>query len=422
MSSPFDVPARTPLRVAITKGAYGDEYAAEPERMYQEAHPDAEIEHVGTWRIDEALEPLFAAGNPPDVVTSAGANTLNIGQLITDGELLDLAPVLDAPSYDDPARTVRETLLPSVVAAGTHNGTCYTMNYTYNVYGLWYSQSLFAERGWSYPRTWADMLDLCAEIKASGMAPWTYPGQFGQYMVWPMLAMAAKAAGERVLVDIDNLVPNAWHADGVRAAAEAFAELGRRGYILEGTEARDHIESESQWLAGNAAFVPAGNWVENEMRAETPPGFAMAQAPVPSLGPDDALPFDAVVAPVAEPFFVPTKARNPEGGMEFLRLMFSRRAAGHFAELTGALSTVAGAGERATGGTGFASTRAMVEAAGENTVHFRFNIWYLALYRAAGAATGDLLHGRITTAEWSDRIQRVADETAADPSITKFRR
>ncbi len=41
----------------------------------------------------------------------------------------------------------------------------------------------------------------------------------------------------------------------------------------------DHIQSQTEWCRGNAAFISCGSWLENEQKAVTPPGFNMAVAP-----------------------------------------------------------------------------------------------------------------------------------------------
>ena len=114
------------------------------------------------------------------------------------------------------------------------------------------------------------MLTLCATIKAAGIAPWTYQGKYPEYINDPLLSMAAKTGGPALVKAVDNLEPNAWKAPGLIAAAEAFAELAGKGYLMSGSEALSHTEAQAAWSQGKAAFIPCGSWLESEQKGVTP--------------------------------------------------------------------------------------------------------------------------------------------------------
>jgi N-acetylglucosamine transport system substrate-binding protein len=420
--NPLGVPDATPLEVVIFKGGYGDQYAIEAEAVYQERFPGATIDHKGIQKVGEALQPRFVADTPPDVVDNTGAGRLDLATLVDSGKLTDLAELLDAPALDDPAKKVRDTLLPGVVEDGTFAGAVRALNFTYTVWGLWYSKPLFARHGWAFPQTWEQMLALCADIKAAGIAPWTYQGKYPEYLNDPLLTMAAKAGGPDLLTAVDNLEPNAWKQPALVDAATAVAELAGRGYLLSGSEALSHTEAQAAWSTGKAAIIPCGSWLEAEQKGVTPDGFDMAMAPVPALGGSDRMPTAALQAASSESFIVPAKAKNPRGGLEFLRILFSRSAAKRFAELNSTLPSVAGATDGLTLSSGLASVTAAVSAAGTDTFAYRFRTWYAPLSKAVDDATGELATRRITPAQWSDRIQKAADAVAADSSVKKYQR
>src|SRR4051794_5079286 len=243
--NPLGVKADAPLEVVVFKGGYGDDYAIKAETQYSQRYPKAKIDHKGLQKVGEAMQPRFVAGNPPDVVDNTGAGRLDIATLVAAGQVSDLADLLDAPSLDVPGKKVRETLLPGVVDDGSFGGTPVTLNFTYTVWGLWYSKSLFAERGWAYPKTWTEMLALCDTIKRAGIAPWTYQGKYPEYINDPLLSMAGKAGGADLVKAVDNLEPDAWKQPGLVQAATAFAELAGRGYLMSGSEALSHTEAQA---------------------------------------------------------------------------------------------------------------------------------------------------------------------------------
>jgi N-acetylglucosamine transport system substrate-binding protein len=420
--NPLGVKPDAPLEVVIFKGGYGDEYAKQAEAVYHQKYPDAKIDHQGVQKIGEALQPRFVANTPPDVVDNTGASRLDIATLVSAKQVGDLSQLLDAPAFDEPGKTVRDTLLPGVVDDGTFDKVPYTLNFTYTVWGLWYSKRLFAEKGWTFPTTWDEMLALCATIKAAGIAPWTYQGKYPEYINDPLLAMAAKTGGPALIQAVDNLEPNAWKAPGLLAAAEAFAELAGKGYLMSGSEALSHTEAQAAWSQGKAAIIPCGSWLESEQKGVTPPHFDMVLAPVPSRTAADTLKQTAVQAASSESFLVPAKAKNPAGGLEYLRILFSKQSAKAFAESAGTLPAVIGATEGLTLSSGLGSVRDAVAASGRETFSYRFRTWYAPLAKAVDDATGELVNRRSTPAQWSDRIQKAADALAKDSSVKKYTR
>ncbi|GII23940.1 N-acetylglucosamine/diacetylchitobiose ABC transporter substrate-binding protein [Planosporangium mesophilum] len=422
-ANPLGVSESAPLEVVIFNGGFGEEYAKAHEAMYKERYPKAEVKHSATIEISKTLQPRFVDGSPPDVVNNSGGNQIDFNGLVSQGALSDLAPLLDAPSLDDPKKTVRQTLLPGALLPGTYDGKTMALNYTYTAYGIWYSGKLLADRGWQYPKTWDEMIALCRQIKAAGLAPWTYQGKHPRYMSWPILSAAAKLAGPDILVAIDNLEPNAWKHDAIKTAAEAYYQLAVDGYILPGSEGMDHIQSQTEWCRGNAVFISCGSWLENEQKAVAPAGFQMAVAPTPSLTKGDKLPFEAMRGTSGEPFIVPSKAKNVPGGLEYLRVMLSRKGAADFTKRVSSLTAVQGAEEGLTLPPGLQSATKVMKASGDKTFNWVYNSYYRKLERTlVDAACGDLMTKRINPAQFVEQCQRGADEIARDSSIKKYKR
>ncbi|BAL87570.1 putative ABC transporter substrate-binding protein [Actinoplanes missouriensis 431] len=417
--NPLGVKADAPLEVVVFKGGYGDEYAIAAESTYQQRYPAAEIDHKGLQKVGEAMQPRFVAGDPPDVVDNTGAGRLDIATLVAAKQLTDLSELLDAPAFDQSGKSVRDTLLPGVVADGTFGGSTVALNFTYTVWGLWYSKALFAERGWTYPSSWAEMITLCAEIRKSGVAPWTYQGKYPEYINDPLLTMAAKIGGLDLVKAVDNLAPDAWKQPGLTEAATAFAELAGKGYVMSGSEALSHTEAQAAWCQRKAAFIPCGSWLEAEQKSVTPAGFDMVMGVVPASG---ALPATAVQAASSESFLVPSAAQNPAGGMEYLRILFSRGSAASFAAANSTLPAVAGATDGLTLSSGLGSVRDAVQAAGGDAFNYRFRTWYAPLAKAVDDATGELVNRRISVADWSTRIQKASDSLAKDSTVVKYTR
>ena len=356
-------------------------------------------------------------GNPPDVIDNSGAGALDFGALVSEGQLLDLAPLMAAASLDTPGKTVAETLFPGSQDSAIINGVQYAMNIAYSITGIWYSSTLFQEKGWVYPKTWPEMLSLCETIKTSGIAPWTYQGKYPGYMFWGLLlGMVYKKGGVQPMIDVDNLVDKAWYHPAIVDSVKEMYQLAEKGYIMEGTEGLNHTESQAEWLQGKAAFIPCGTWLENEMKDMIPANFNMVIGQSPGEG-------DGCLAEGGEPFIVPSKAKNTVAGMEYLRNLISKESAKYFAVNVSAMMPVFGGTEGVKVSTGMQSAVAMAEAcAGKVFPWTRFGGWYSDLGKESDAKTGDLLTKRITPDEYIEAVQKMADKVKADPEVTKFTR
>ncbi|MEI8412622.1 MULTISPECIES: N-acetylglucosamine/diacetylchitobiose ABC transporter substrate-binding protein [unclassified Kribbella] len=416
--NPFGVKDSDPLDVVIFKGGYGDDYAKAHEELYKKKFPGATVKHAGITDITPQLQPRFNGGNPPDVIDNSGASALPASTLATSGQLADLTPLFDAASIDDSSKKVRDTIEPITLEAAQLSGKPLLLNYVLTVYAIWYNKPLFAKNGWEPAKTWQEFLDLCEEIKKAGIAPMAHQGKHPYYIGQVMMDMAVKHGGHDVIKAIDELQPNAWKHESVKAAAEAILEIKGKGYFMQGTEGLDHIQSQTAWNQGKAAFIPSGSWLENEQKPVAPKDFETTAAYTPLLD-GSKLPVDCTEIAAGEPFIVPEKAKNKAGGLEYMRIMLSKEAAGKFTELTGSPTVVKGAGEGLKLSPGASSSSELLKSGGENNWTTYFAAWYSTMDKPIRSVWGELAAARITADEFCNRAQKIADDTAKDPKTVK---
>ncbi|HZG05030.1 MAG TPA: N-acetylglucosamine/diacetylchitobiose ABC transporter substrate-binding protein [Streptomyces sp.] len=419
--NPLGVNKDAPLDFVIFDGGYGTQYGKDAAKIYEQSY--GKVKLTATQKIRSVLQPRMVGGNPPDLIDNSGAEQMDAATLIAKGQLTELSPLLDAPSIDDPGTKVRDTLLPGTIEMGQYGDEkVWRLNYAYTVFGQWYSKKLLEDNDWEYPKTWDEMLALCAKAKKKGIAGWTYAGQHPYYIPFTLYAFIGKIGGPDVIRNIDNLEPNAWKQDAVKSAFEAYYELAAKGYILRGTPGLDHIQSQTQWTKGKCIFIPNGSWVENEAADTTPKDFGMAVGPVTGLDSSDKMPFGALWAKADEPFIVPAQAKNAEGGMEFLRIMLSKQSAQNFSRLVKALSCVAGATDGLEMSSGLASADQVLKDAGDNVLNPRIADWYQTLHKEQlSSVFAELMAGRAKPAEAMRKCQEYADKAAKDDSIKKYK-
>jgi N-acetylglucosamine transport system substrate-binding protein len=421
--NPLGIDPKAPVEIVIFNGGFGTAYATDVHTpLYNKKWPDSKVVYSATEQISTVLQPRFNAGTPPDMVDNSGSNLMDMGALVKAGQAADLTDLYDAPSWDDPAKKVRDTLVPGAIEPGTYNGKPFAMNYAFTVFGLWYNSKLFAKNKWTPPTTWADFTALCDKIKAAGLTPFGYAGaNASYYMVRAIMTSAAKIGTEQVLKDIDNLKPGAWKADAVVKAAQAWGEIGTK-YTNKSFLGLKHTEVQLKQNQDKLALYPSGNWLENEQKANTPGTFEYAMFPVPSLTTSDKMPPTSVYAAAGEPFIVSAKGKNPKGGMEYFRRMLTKEGAQGFTKETGSLTVLLGASEGLTLPPGMQSSAKALGAAGANTFYYNFDGWYKDVDQELRAATNELFYGGGTADKFCTRMQAKADAVKKDSSIKKFTR
>jgi N-acetylglucosamine transport system substrate-binding protein len=420
--NPFGVKPGAPLDVVIFRGGFGDAYATQVhEPQYLAAFPGAKIKHEAIVSIGTALQPRFTGGTDvPDVVDNSGTDLMDQGILASGDQMEDLTNFWEAPSVDDPAKRLKDIVLPSSIEYGFIQGKPYIMPYTSETYGLWYNAKLFQKSGWTPPRNFTEFTALCERIKAAGITPFAYAGKNGPtYMYWMILISAAKIGGNQILVDIDNLKDGAWTADPVRQSAAAWAQIGQK-YSDKSYLGLIHTEVQARQNQDKLAFYPSGDWLENEQKKSTPATFTYALTPVPSVTAADKMPFEAIRVSPGENFFVAAQGANPAGGLEYLRRMLSKSGARGFYQKAGAMTIVKGALDGLTLSPGAQSVVAAQQAAGANIVTYnQFESWYKELETELRNQTNLLMYGGSTAEAFCANMQRAADKTKTDSSIAK---
>ncbi|HZE40916.1 MAG TPA: N-acetylglucosamine/diacetylchitobiose ABC transporter substrate-binding protein [Stackebrandtia sp.] len=424
--NPFKVDGSKALEVVVFNGGFGTDYADTKSghlSLYKKKFPKASVKLEPKKDIASSQKPRFTDGTPPDVMDDSGAKKIALDALIKDGQLAELTPLLDAPSYDDPKVKVKDTLAAGTLKPGTftdpkdNKAKVYALPYFVEAWSIWYDSHLFKQKGWDVPATWEDMLKLCKDIKKDGIAPWTYAGKYPYYL-WDLLfTLASREGGRKVSEDIDNLEPKAWSNDSIVKAAEALYELKKKGYILEGTPGIDHIESQTKWNHGEAAFLPCGSWVKHEQGKKAPKDFVYATTGV--------FPFEGSKLPKlawssgGEPFIVPEQAKNKEGAYEYLRIMLSKKGSAILAESAQSPSILKPEYQTIKDSAAKAVTK--LNTGADNVYRPQIADWYVDFKNNVEPVLGELLAGKTKPKDFLKKAQDESDKIAKNDKIKKFK-
>jgi multiple sugar transport system substrate-binding protein len=139
---------------------------------------------------------------------------------------------------------------------------------------IYYNKKMFADAGIaSTPKTWAELLDASAKLKAKGITPFVTGGGKDGFASSMILAGL-------VSVDVYGKTPD-WltqRRDGkvkfsdpnFVAALTKFADLASKGYIDKASVSRDYPSTEQAFLDQKGAMYPMGNWFASSADGKHP--------------------------------------------------------------------------------------------------------------------------------------------------------
>ena len=335
------------LNIAVFEGGFGADYWKEIAAAFEAANPGVQVKMQISPTIGDTISAQMVAGDVPDFLVLNGTSYTVIQNLIVEKGLLDITDVFEGPCYDSEdklADKIVDGLLASNVCSPYGDGKIYQAPLNGSPTGLIYNKTLFEQNGWSVPTTWDEMFELGAKAKEQGIYLYTYQGLYPTYLQWGLFPSVYSAMGdentEKYLNYGEGSVINTQAIDVLRN----FEKMAREGYILPGTTALNHTQSQQEMMMNKALFIPCRTWIENEM-ADAPraDGFQFAMAPCPSLTADQTR--KVVVA--METMSIPAAAKNPELAKQFLRFLYTDKSEELFAEKANGVAATKNASELA---------------------------------------------------------------------------
>ena len=261
------------LHIELLPGTFTDELWELLLDGFRADHPNWTVDVTLDTASAENLQARILTGNPPAFFQ--GSVNFSDAQGHEAGVLVSNEWVMNAPAYDVPGKTLRETLLPGFDKQGGYEGIYYAVPFRVGGNGIWYNTQMFEDNGWEEPVTFAEFMDLCAEIRAAGITPLIYTGTFAPYpfnmFVYPRIA--ALGNGLQSYVDMTNLVDGAWSGPNVRQAIQDLLDMREAGVFTDDVLGTDYLLAQQMFFDGDAAMVFSGTWLEAEMMDVIPEGF-----------------------------------------------------------------------------------------------------------------------------------------------------
>lgn len=414
--APTDAPKPgSSAEVLAFKGGYGIDFFQKCAAEYEKAHPGLTVKVDGNPKVWEQLKPRIANGSPPDLMFPGWG--MDHWALAEDGQVFDLAEVLKTPSADGKTPW-GETFNPDLLKLGQLDGKQVALPLYLMMYGWWYDPDVFAKNGWTPPKTWNELMELAPKIKAKGMAPITFQGQYPYYMVYGMLMPWTQGHGGMTAINAcQNMMPGAWKSESVMKAAQMIEELRDKGFFEEGAVSLTHTQAQTNFLNGKAAMVPCGTWIKPEMKEILKPGQRMTFFLPPAVdggkGEPSALQVDI------EPWLVPVKAKNPQLGIDYYKFMTSLDNAKAFVKEKATFMSIKGANEVELPEELRAPADALKNSKAVWSIKFRQ--WYPTFEKELENSVTALVTKKVTAAEFCERLEKAAQAVREDENIKKHK-
>lgn len=292
-------------------------------KAFEAANPDVKVK-VNTFDHEGFKTSIrnFLSAEAPDVVTWYAGNRM--------------APFVNANLFEDVSDVwQKEGLadkLKSAEASMTINGKKWGVPYTYYQWGIYYRKDLFAKMGLSEPKTWKELLDLCAKLKAAKITPFA----IGSKQTWPTGGwfdyLNLRVNGYEFHMDLTaGKVP--YTDKRVNAVFDRWDELVKPGYFLANHPSYMWQEALPAFVKGEAAMYLMGNFIVAPLKEAGLKEDQIGFMPFPTITAGVPRSEDAPTDTV----HIPAKAKNKADARRFLAFMARADAQAKINEILGQL-------------------------------------------------------------------------------------
>jgi len=329
--------SRIEIEAPVFEGGEGLDFFTFCAREYEKRQPGVSVNLYGDPRIVDKLRVRILEGTYPEITNAF----LNYWALIRSGQLLALDGFLDGPNWEGDG-TWRESFLPGSLDHYTRDGKVYGVPLFYSINTVWYNKRMFREHGWRPSRTWEEFFRLCDGIKAAGVWPLAFQGQYPAYAQGMIDAAYYHLAGPQRFREQRDILPGSF-ANPEFEQALALAQKTGVNYFQPGAMGMSHTGAQLEFFRGHTAMILCGSWLKSEMQGKIPGGFELGSFNLPIV---DATKGDpTAVESYSGYYFVFKNSRHPREAVDFLRFMTCRQMAGTFAKQRDFPAAVKGAND-----------------------------------------------------------------------------
>lgn len=324
----------------IFTGGYGSsgwQYAlSEFEKLYGDQYT---IVATMDNNVNTAFADRWQNGNPPDFVFLDGSG-IDKENWLREGLLKDLSTWLETAKVQGSNTLIKDAVDSSYWLKYTNSDNktiTYGAPLVLNAYGMWYDQTLFDQKKWTFPNNY-DELKAFASNATKEIKSMIFPGTAAGYLTQGLLVPAFAELDDNTFDRIMNC------RDADVYTSSAFKEVLTRfqDYIALNDNtvseclSMDHTKSQMQWLAHDAAMIPNGLWLRSEMAKlnAIPDNFNMHFAPSPLVKNQQTIVTSSIACGIAN------QAKNSKAAKEFISLLYREDVQKQFVYATDSPSVI----------------------------------------------------------------------------------
>ncbi|MCC6803331.1 MAG: extracellular solute-binding protein [Anaerolineae bacterium] len=295
---------------------------------YEAQHPNVTIvREVNDFQTMQTLiNTALASGTGPDMLlygTGAGF----MGPLVDGNLLLPLDEYVDQYHW-------RDRIYPWTWDSATFNDHVYAIGNELEMIGIYYNKDLFTELGIEIPKSYDELLNLCAVAQSAGYIPIAFADKAG----WPayhMFSSFANVLAGKEGMDAVFAGDAAWtDPPFVEAIQKAFVDMNQAGCYPPSPNALDYPEGNELFYSGQALMDHTGMWLYTDILANS--DFEVGFFALPPIGDHPSLPPGGLGSGV----MISAATEHPDEAAAFLDLYFSEEFARTWIEDANAIPPV----------------------------------------------------------------------------------
>lgn len=242
---------------------------------YTRAYPDVSFKVVWNGRQNQTkLRGAIQAGIKVDLMDQDGDQL--VGGLQKAGGAMELTRELDA--------AFKASLLPGVLDLYATEGKVYQIPYIYNTVNFWYSRELMKKAGATAPKTWDELLAVCAAVKKIGKSALVVEGGQADYNVLYFTHLLERIRGAGTVPSLFNdKSGNGWLQPGVLEAAQLARSLWDKGCIARDAKGFQYPAGQQTVALGDSMGELVGSWLPAELHDSAGADFAWGAFNFPAV-------------------------------------------------------------------------------------------------------------------------------------------
>ena len=240
---------------------------------FEKLHPGAtvKLEAVPLEQLRQTLQTTLRGPNSPDVF-AWGSGPAYAGALAKAGLLYDLTA-----EYESRGWKVYEAAKKQVTFDGKVVGVPGDME----TVGIYYNKKIFADLAISEPASLADLEAAAGKIKDSGKIPFAAADQEGwEASHWFSMALGSRLGSKGVADLLEGRA--SWNSPDVVAALAVWDRWNKAGYLPPTPTGITYDNGNALFFGGEAAMVPTGSWLVNDIVTNEEVDFEVGYIPFPS--------------------------------------------------------------------------------------------------------------------------------------------